>query len=151
MKGGTQNPEINLPLWLQEIIMGACFALKHQRCCGDKFHPSVVKFDILEELWIQQEIKDAHNYKVAHDSCPVWDLKNCAASAELIEQHFHQIHGMDGASCAYLMCKHIVLSPVLGTSIFRAKSFDDQMIKRYPIIKSSDLLLNLPAPDMEPT
>ncbi len=31
-----------------------------------------------------------------------------------------------------------------------AKSFDNQMIKHYLIIKSLDLLSNLPAPDVEP-
>ncbi len=150
MKGGTQNPGINVPLWLQELIMGMCFALKHQKCCGEKYHPSLVSLDILEEFRLQQEIKDTHNNKVAYDSCPVWDSKNCATSADLIEQHFCQIRGMDGALCASLMRKHAVLSPVLGTSNYCAKSFDDQMIKRYLIIKLSDLLLNLPAPDMEP-
>ncbi len=57
---------------------------------------------------------------------------------------------MDGVLCAYLMHEHVVLPPVLGTSNFCAESFDDQMIKRYPIIKSPDLLSNLPAPDVEP-
>ncbi len=57
---------------------------------------------------------------------------------------------MDGAPCAYLMRKRIVPQPAPGTSNDCAESFDDQMIKRYPIIKSLDLLLNLPAPDMEP-
>ncbi len=32
----------------------------------------------------------------------------------------------------------------------RVESFNNQMIKRYPIVKSSDLLLNLPVSDMEP-
>ncbi len=57
MKGGTQKLRINVPLWLQEIIMGACFALKHQRGCGEKFHPSLVHLEILEELWLQQDIE----------------------------------------------------------------------------------------------
>ncbi len=98
--------------------MGACFALKHQRRCGEKYHPSLVNLDILEELQLQQEIEYAHNNKVAYDSHPVWDSKNHAASTDLIEQHFGQISGMDGAPCPYLMRNHIVLSPVLGTSNF---------------------------------
>ncbi len=130
--------------------MGTCFALEHQRRCGEKYHPSLGNLNILEELWLQQEIKDAHDNKVAYDSCPVWDSKNCIASADLIEQHFDQIHGMDGALCAYLMRKHVVPSPFLGTSNFLAKSFDNQIIKHFLIIKSSDLLSNLPTPDVEP-
>ncbi len=111
---------------------------------------SPINLDILEGLRLQQEIEDAHNNKVAYDSWPVWDSVNCTASTDVIKQHFCQIHGMDGALCAYLMHKHIILSPVLGTTNFRAKSFDNQMIKCYPIIKSLDLLSNLPAPDVEP-
>ncbi len=65
MKDGTRNLRISVPLWSQELIMGACFALKHQRRCGEKFHPSLISLDILEELWLQQEIEDAHNNKVA--------------------------------------------------------------------------------------
>ncbi len=130
--------------------MGLCFALKHQRHCGEKYQPSLVNLNILDKLQLQQEIENAHNNKVAYDSCPLWDSKNHAASTDMIEQHFCQIRGMDGAPCAYLMCKHIVLSPVLGTSNFFAKSFDNQMIKHYLIIKSLDLLLDLPAPDVEP-
>ncbi len=68
--------------------MSMCFALKHQRRCGEKFHPSLINLKILEELWLQQEIKDAHNNKVAYNSWPVWDKKIWAASADLIEQHF---------------------------------------------------------------
>ncbi len=59
MKGGTRNPGIDAPLWSQEIILGVCFALKHLRRCGGKFHPSLINLKILEELWLQQEIKDA--------------------------------------------------------------------------------------------
>ncbi len=115
-----------------------------------KYHPSLINLNILEELWLQQEIEDAHDNKVAYDSCPVWDSKNCDASADLIEQRFCQIHGMDVALCAYLMRKHIFPLPFLGKSNFCAKSFDSQMIKHYPIIKLSDLLSNLPTPDVEP-
>ncbi len=149
MKGGTWNPVINVPLQLQELIMGAYFALKHHRRCGEKFHPSLVNLNILEELQLQQEIKDTHNNKVTYDSRPVWGSKNCAMSADLIKQHFRQIRGMDSAPCTYLMREHIIPLPVLGTSC--AKSSDNQMIKCYPIIKLSDLLSNLPAPDVEPS
>ncbi len=45
---------------------------------------------------------------------------------------------------------HVIPSPAPSTLNDHAESFDDQMIKRYPIIKSSDLLLNLATPDMEP-
>ncbi len=51
---GTRNPGINVPFSSQEIIMGACFALKHHRRCGEKFHPSLVNLDILEELLINR-------------------------------------------------------------------------------------------------
>ncbi len=88
MKGRTQNPGINVPLQLQELIMDTCFALKHQRYCGEKYHPSLISLNILEELRLQQDIEDTHDNMVAYDSCPVWDSKNCAASADLIEQHF---------------------------------------------------------------
>ncbi len=47
------------------------------------------------------------------------------------------------------MREHIVPPPAPSISD-RAESFDDQMIKRYPIVKLSDLLSNLPVPDMEP-
>ncbi len=50
MKSRTWNPSINVPLWSQEIIAGACFTLKHQYCCGDaKYHPSLVTLKILKE------------------------------------------------------------------------------------------------------
>ncbi len=49
MKGGTWNPIINVPL--------------HQCCCGEKFHPSLVNLEGLEEFWLQQEIEEAHNNK----------------------------------------------------------------------------------------
>ncbi len=87
MKEGARNPGINVPLQSQEIITGACFALKHQRRCGDKFHPSLVNLEILEELRLQQEIEDAHDNKEAYATRPVWDSKKRAASADLIEQH----------------------------------------------------------------
>ncbi len=125
MKRGTWNPKINVPLWSQELIMGACFALNHQRRCGEKYHPSLVSLNILEELRLQQEIEDTHNNKVAYDSCPIWDSKNCAASAVLITQHFRQICGIDSAPCTYLMRKHIVLSPSPSTSNDHAESFGD--------------------------
>ncbi len=57
---------------------------------------------------------------------------------------------MDGAPCAYLMHKHDVPPTTLGPSHDCAKSFNNQMIKCYPIIKTPDLLLNMPAPDLEP-
>ncbi len=150
MKDGTHNPGINVPLQSPETIMGACFALKHQRHCKEKFHPSLVILEILEKLWLQQEIKDAHNNKQAYNTQPVWDPKNCTASTNLIEQYFHQIQGLDSAPCAYLMQEHVVTPSTTGPFTDRAKSFDDQMIKRYPIIKQLGLLSNLSPPDMEP-
>ncbi len=47
------------------------------------------------------------------------------------------------------MRKHIVSPPAPSISD-RAESFDNQMIKHYPIVKLLDLLLNLPVPGMEP-
>ncbi len=110
MEDETHNPGINVSLWSQEIIMGVCFALKHQQSCGEKFHPSLINLKILEELWLQQEIKDTHNNKEACNTWSVWDSKNHTASADLIKQHFCQIWGVDGDPCAYLMCEHIVPS-----------------------------------------
>ncbi len=53
---------INVPLWLQEIIAVVCFCTKHHGHCGDaKFHPSLITLDSLEELQLQQGIKEAHN------------------------------------------------------------------------------------------
>ncbi len=75
MKDGTCNPGINVPVRSQEIITGACFALKHQRRCGDKFHPSLINLKILEELWLQQEIEDVHDNKEAYNTCSIWDSK----------------------------------------------------------------------------
>ncbi len=103
MKDRTHNPCINVPLQSQEIIMGACFALKHQRLFGEKFCPSLINLEILEELWLQQEIKDAHEYKGAYNNWPVWGPKKHAASTNLIQQHFCNTRGQDGAPCAYLM------------------------------------------------
>ncbi len=73
MKGGTRNTGISVPLWSQEIILGTCFALKHQQHCGEKFHPSLGNLKILEELWLQQEIDKAHNNKVAYITRPAWE------------------------------------------------------------------------------
>ena len=47
------------------------------------------------------------------------------------------------------MRERITPPPVPSTND-HAQSFDNQMIKHYPIIKLSDLLLNLPIPDVEP-
>ncbi len=77
----------------------------------------------------------------------VWDSRNCAASADLIEQHFCQIRGMDSAQCAYLMR---ISSTLSGLSIEHTELFDNQMIERYPIIKPTELLANFSAPDVEP-
>ncbi len=131
--------------------MGACFALKHQRLCGEKFHPSLVNLEILEELWLQQEIEDTHDNKEAYNTRLVWDSKNCAASTDLIQQHFCQIRGMDSAPCAYLMHKHVVSPTTPAPSNDHAESFNDQMIKQYPIVKTLDLLSNMPTLDMEPS
>ncbi len=81
---------------------------------------------------------------------PDWDSKDHAVSADLINQHFCQIRGMDCAPCAYLMREHISPPSTLGPSNDHAKSFNDQMINCYLIIKTLDLLLNMSAPDVEP-
>ncbi len=130
--------------------MGMCFALKHQKHCGEKFHPSLVNLKNLKELRLQQEIEDAHDNKEAYDTRPVWDPKNQAASANLIKQHFSQIQGTDGAPCTYLMRKQVIPPPTSGPSNECAKLFDNQMIKKYPISKPLDLLSNIFAPDVEP-
>ena len=150
MKDGTRNPGINVPLRSQEIITGACFALKHQRRCGGNFHASLINLEILEELRLQQEIEDAHDNKEAYNTRPVWDSKKRAASADLIEQHFRQIRGRDGAPCAYLMREHVIPPSGSGSFLDRAESFDEQMIKLYPIIKPTELLSNLIVPGVEP-
>ncbi len=71
MKDSTRNPSITIPLQSQEIIQGVCFALKHQRRCGDKFCPSLIDLKILEEIWLQQEIKDDHDNKETYNTRPV--------------------------------------------------------------------------------
>ena len=150
MKDGTRNPGINVPLRSQEIITGACFALKHQRRCGEKFRPSLIDLEILEELRLQQEIEDAHDNKEAYNTRPVWDPKKRAASADLIELHFRQIRGRDGAPCAYLMREHVIPPQGSGSFLDHSQSFDDQMIKLYPIIKPTELLSNMIVPGVEP-
>ncbi len=61
--------------------MGACFALKHQRCCGESFCLSLINLEILEELQLQQEIKEAHDNKEAYYMWTIWDHEKCAVSA----------------------------------------------------------------------
>ncbi len=100
LKQGTQNPGINFPIQSQEIIAGACLALKHQCQCGDKYNPSFVTVYALEVLWLQQEIKEVHDKKVAFNNWPTLHAKNYAARPDLIEQHFWQIWGIDEAPCA---------------------------------------------------
>ncbi len=150
MKDGTCNPGINVPLQSQENIQGVCFALKHQRQCGDKFHPSLINLKIIEELRLQQEIEDTHDNKEAYNTLPVWDSKKHVASADLIKQHFCQIRGRDGAPRAYLMHKHVIPPAGSGSFLNHAQLFDDQMIKLYPIIKPTELLSNLIVPGVEP-
>ncbi len=48
------------------------------------------------------------------------------------------------------MREHVVPLPGSGSFLDHAQSFDDQMIKLYPIIKSSKLLSNLDVPGVEP-
>ncbi len=48
------------------------------------------------------------------------------------------------------MREHIVPPPGSGSFLDHAQSFDDQMIKLYPIIKSPELLSNLDVPSIEP-
>ncbi len=132
MKSGTWNPGINVPLHSQEIMKGAYFAVLGQRqCSNNKYQPSHISLDNLEEFWLQQKIGEAHNNKVAYNSQPTWDSKNCTASADLIEQHLHQIQVIDGAPYAYLMCKDTQVPPLTSSSraSLNSKSFDDQTIK----------------------
>ncbi len=104
IKSGTQNP---VPIQSQEIIRGACFALKYQHHYGiGKYCPSHITLDSIEELWFQQEIEEAYNNKVDYDIRPTWDVKNCNAGTDLIRQHFCQIQGINGAPCPYLMHKN---------------------------------------------
>ncbi len=86
----------------------------------------------------------------AYNTRPIWDSKKRAASANLIEQHFHQIHGRYGAPCAYLMREHMIPPPGSGSFLDHAQPFNNQMIKLYPIIKPTELLLNLIVPGVEP-
>ncbi len=94
--------------------------------------------------------QDAHNNKEAYNTKPVWDPKNHVASANLIEPHFCQVWGMDCTPCAYLMRKQVVPPTTPAPSNDCSESFNDQMIKRYPIIETLDLLLNMPASNIEP-
>ncbi len=130
--------------------MGTCFALKHQRHCRKIFYPSLINLEILGERWLQQEIKEAHDNKEAYNTWPIWDHKNHAVRADLIKQHFQQIQGRDIAPSAYLMREHTQPPAATGPSDDHAESFNDQMIKQYPIIKPTELLTNTPILDMEP-
>lgn len=55
-----------------------------------------------------------------------------ATSADLIEEYFHQICGIDGVICSYLMQEKVLSE----TSIFDEKEpvINLQMIKEYPIV-----------------
>lgn len=61
-------------------------------------------------------------------------------SANLIELHFHQIHGRDGAPYAYLMRKHIIPSAGSGSFLDHSTLFD----------KPTELLSSLIFPGVEP-
>ncbi len=108
--------------------MGLCFALKHQQCYGEKFNPSLISLKVLKELWFQQEFEDAYDDKVAFNTWPTGDCHNHTASADLIEQHFCQIHGIDEAHCSCLMRKILIPPTVTNCSDEQAKMFNKQMI-----------------------
>ncbi len=71
-------------------------------------------------------------------------------SADLIEHHFCQIQGIDGVPCTYLMCKTLIPPIMVHCSDEHAESFNDQMIKHNPIIKSTEFLSHVLAPDVAP-
>ncbi len=85
-----------------------------------------------------------------YNTWSIWDQKYSAASANLIKQHFLQIWGRDGATCAHLMHVHAQPPAMRGSTDNCAESFDEQMIKQYLIIKPTELLTNLPVLDVEP-
>ncbi len=61
---------------------------------------------------------------------------NRAASADLIKQHVCQIQGIDGTPFTYLVHKALTTQCVSSCSDECTNLFDDQMIKRYPILNS---------------
>ncbi len=78
------------------------------------------------------------------------DNHNCTASSDLIEQHFCQIEGSDGALCAYLMRNALVPLPVSNCSDECTESFDNQVIQQYLILKLTEFLSYLLMPEAEP-
>ncbi len=75
-------------------------------------YPSLINLETLKELWLQQEVKDTHNNKLAYNNQPNRDSRSCTACTDLIEQHFCQIQGINGAPCTYLMFENS-LAPTL--------------------------------------
>ncbi len=58
-----------------------------------------MSLDNVEEFCLQQKIEEMHDNKVIQSKFPKWDARILAASANLINEHFQQILGIDGASC----------------------------------------------------
>lgn len=81
---------------------------------------------------MQQEMEEAQNNNNAFRNHLKWDSTKRATSAYLIEYHFHQILGVEGVPCLYLMQDEAVHEP----SLFEEKEqlVDMQMIKDYFII-----------------
>ncbi len=138
--GGMEDGTCTIP---EDYHGCTCFALNQQRHCREKFHPYLINLKILLELWLQQEMEDSQDTKEAYNTQPVWDSKNCTASADLTKQHFYQIWGTNSAPCAYPMHKHVVPPSQSGSSIECAELFDNHIIKHYPIIKPTECLANL--------
>ncbi len=96
--------------------------------------------------------KEAHNNGVAQLNCPKMDAKNCTASTDLIDENFQQIQGIDGVLYAYLIMRIPVPDPLPVSAVvnFGMDSFDDQMIKWYPIAKYVNLLPKTSPPNGKP-
>lgn len=103
-----RNPRMSVPMRHQDLITGACFALKHQYCTGHDFYAFIIMRAVIDYLCFQMQIKNKHDNSVDCANCPKWDTKNRAASAKAIEDFFCQLHGIEGVPCKYLMRKNVL-------------------------------------------
>ncbi len=67
----------------------------------------------------------------------------------MIEQHFHQIQGIDKTQCVYLIHDD-VRSTEVPHACPEIKLFNDQMIKSYLITKYTKQLIIISTPDYKP-
>lgn len=100
-------------MFVQDTIMLACIALKHQQRVGfHEYNPDFISMHAC--LW--HEIKEAHNNKVTKANHPKWVAKNQAMSTNQIKEFFCQVQGIDGAPCVYLMCSTTLTNQSMSNS-----------------------------------